>query len=156
MQRVLMGLGLWLWVVVAPLCQQFSSPADLVDTLYDSYFSGVVIDDFAPYFSDGLTRQMDGRVGMSEFEALGFDPIVGDPQWAPRNFRITAQDQTRDTAQVEVSFDTRNVPVSLKMTLVREPAHGWQIDHIAGKAGTHTWCTNDIIALSPAKASTSL
>jgi hypothetical protein len=79
MRSWLFGSGLWIATLVAPLGQQFTSPSDLVNTLYSSYFDGVEIDDFAPYLSVNLTRKMAGRVGMTQFSALGFDPIVADP-----------------------------------------------------------------------------
>ena len=59
--------------------QQFASPIDLVETLYSSHFSGLVIDDFAPYLYDRLTAQMDGKVGVSEFEVLGLIPSSAMP-----------------------------------------------------------------------------
>jgi hypothetical protein len=136
---------------VAAACgQQFESPTDLVETLYNSYFDDLPIDDLAPYLSDDLTRQMSGKVGMSEFKMLGFDPIVGDPNWEPRNFRTELASKSADNAEVKVSFTTKRTPVSITIDLVREPRHGWQIDHIAGRAGERTWCTNDIVALRPA------
>ena len=138
-------------VVGAPAqAQQFMSPSDLVETLYNSYFAGLQIDDFDPYLSDDLTRQMSGKVGMSEFEALGFDPIVGVRNWAPRHFEILPLESTPDTARITVQFASDGLPVSVTLTLVREAAHGWQIDHIAGVAGARSWCTNSIIALKPA------
>ena len=130
--------------------QQFTSPADLVETLYNSYFTGLQIDDFDPYLSDDLTRQMSGKVGMSEFEALGFDPIVGVEDWAPRKFEIVPLESTVDQARISVRFESHGLLVSVTLTLIREPAHGWQIDHIAGLAGDRSWCTNTIIALKPA------
>lgn len=84
--------------------QQFATPIDLVETLYSSYFSGLVIDDFAPYLSDSLTAQMDGKVGVSEFEVLGFDPIVGDADWEPRNFKAELLEQGEHEAQARVGF----------------------------------------------------
>ena len=132
--------------------QQFASPIDLVETLYSSYFSGLVIDDFAPYLSDRLTAQMDGKVGVSEFEVLGFDPIVGHADWEPRNFEAELLEQGEHEAQAKVGFISHNVQISITLTLILEPLHGWQIDHIAGVAGNKTWCTNDIIALKPLPA----
>jgi hypothetical protein len=154
MRSWLFGSGLWIATLVAPLGQQFTSPSDLVNTLYSSYFDGVEIDDFAPYLSDNLTRKMAGRVGMTQFSALGFDPIVADPHWEPRHFRAVPLKEAADEAKFQVSFETRGVPVSITMTLIQEAMHGWQIDHIAGVAGDRTWCTNDIVALSPAETAT--
>lgn len=139
------------FVIATPThAQQFTSPSDLVETLYNSYFSGLQIDDFDPYLSDDLTQQMSGKVGMSEFDALGFDPIVGVKDWAPRHFEIVPLEATLDKARITVRFESHGLPVSVTLTLIREPAHGWQIDHIAGVAGDRTWCTNTIIALKPA------
>lgn len=147
MRRAFSGISLWLVAVVATPAQHFDTPADLVETLYQSYFSDVSIDDFGPYFSEGLTRQIDGKVAVSAFAALGFDPIVGDSNWQPRNFRVLSVHETGDKAQVNVSFTTRSLPVSITLDLVNEPADGWQIDHISGTAGERNWCTNDIISL---------
>lgn len=133
----------------AAQAQQFTSPIDLVETLYSSYFSGVAIDDFAPYLSDGLTSRMDGKVGVSEFQVLGFDPIVGDRAWEPRNFKAELVEQDAAKARVHVGFISHDVPISVTLTLTLEPLHGWQIEHIAGVAGDKTWCTNDILALKP-------
>ncbi|MDB5612938.1 MAG: hypothetical protein JWQ22_591 [Devosia sp.] len=133
----------------AAQAQKFTSPIDLVETLYSSYFSGLVIDDFDPYLSDELTNQMDGKVGVSEFQVLGFDPIIGDANWEPRNFKAELVEQDGNEARVHVSFISRALPISLTLTLTLEPLHGWQIEHIAGVAGDRTWCTNDILALKP-------
>ena len=129
--------------------QQFTSPIDLVKTPHSRYFSGLAIDDFDPYLSDGLTNQMGGKVGVSEFQVLGFDPIVGDANWEPRNFKAELVEQDGDEARVHVSFISHTVPISVTLTLTLEPLHGWQIDHIAGVAGDKKWCTNDILALKP-------
>lgn len=149
MRKLLIGLSFGIAAVSGALAQQFDTPLDLVETLYGSYFDALPIADFAPYFSDDLTRQLAGTVGVSEFEALGFDPIVSDPNWEPRDFSTVTLLETHDRAQVLVGFETRRTPVSIKISLVREPLHGWQIDHIAGSAGDRTWCTNTIIALHP-------
>lgn len=151
MRVVSTGLFFWIAAISATSAQQFNSPLDLVETLYGSYFDGVAIDDLSPYLSNDLTRQMDGSVGVSQFQALGFDPIVSDPNWSPRGFQAVTVQQTEENSQVQVDFETSGVPVSIKITLVREPVHGWQIDHLAGSAGGRTWCTNDIIALSPVR-----
>jgi hypothetical protein len=135
--------------------QVFDTPEDLVETLYGGYFSQLPIDDFAPYLDDALTAALNGRkVGMSAFEALGFDPIVGNADWQPRNFKMTRRHLEGDTAQVEVDFINRGIPVSVTLDLVREAANGWQISHLAGKSQDRTWCTNDIVAagLSQAKS----
>lgn len=150
MRLSIVGFCVWMAAVAAACGQQFESPTDLVETLYNSYFDDLPIDDLAPYLSDDLTRQMSGKVGMSEFKMLGFDPIVGDPNWEPRNFRTELASKSADNAEVKVSFTTKRTPVSITIDLVREPRHGWQIDHIAGRAGERTWCTNDIVALRPA------
>lgn len=147
-----MGFCVWLAAAAAAIGQQFDSPTDLVETLYNSYFDDLKIDDLAPYLSDDLTRQMSGKVGSAEFNVLGFDPIVGEPNWEPRNFRTELVNETGDKAEVKVDFVTRGTPVSITMDLVREPRHGWQINHIAGQSGARRWCTNDIIALRPVPA----
>lgn len=138
------------WTLASPAAaQQFTSPIDLVETLYDSYFSGLPIDDFDPYLSTDLTSQMAGKVGVAEFAVLGFDPIVGEPDWDPRNFTAKLLELEGDKARVEVRFISRGMPVAVTLTLILEQVHGWQIDHIAGLAGERTWCTNDIVALKP-------
>lgn len=126
--------------------QQFGTPEDLVETLYGGYFGKLRLDDFSPYLSDELTKAMaGGKVGISQFEALGFDPIVGSADWEPRDFHITSLHQNTDTAQVMVSFTTRGLPVTVTLDLVLEPINGWQISHLAGKSGARSWCTNDIV-----------
>ncbi|MET3900383.1 hypothetical protein ABIB57_004349 [Devosia sp. UYZn731] len=77
----------WAAIVTTAFGQQFDSPTDLVETLYNSYFDGLSIAELTPCLSDDLTRQMSGKVGISEFKALCFDPIVSGPNWEPRNFR---------------------------------------------------------------------
>ena len=149
MRVALIGMSFWIAAISAAPAQQFDTPLDLIETLYGSYFDGLPIDDFGPYLSDDLTRKMDDSVGVSEFKALGFDPIVSDPNWQPRDFQAAALFETKESAQVQIRFETNGTPVSLTITLIRETAHGWQIDHLAGSAGDRTWCTNDIIALSP-------
>ena len=74
----------------------------MVETLYSSYFGALVIDDFDPYLSDGLTNLMNGKVGVSEYQVLGFDPIVGDANWEPRNFKAELLEQGEDEARVKV------------------------------------------------------
>lgn len=93
---------------------------------------------------------MSRKVGIGYFKVLGFDPIVGDPNWEPHNFRAELVKETGDKAQVDVSFASRGTPVSITIDLIREPRHGWQINHIAGRAGERTWRTNNIVGLRPA------
>lgn len=127
--------------------QVFDTPEDLVETLYGGYFARVPIDDFAPYLDDALTAALDGRkVGMTAFDALGFDPIVGSADWQPRNFEMTRRHLDGDAAQVEVRFVNRGEPVTVTLDLVREAANGWQISHLAGRSKERSWCTNDIVA----------
>lgn len=150
LRKMALGPALVLLMAFPVDAQQFSTPIDLVETLYNSYFIGMAIDDFAPYLSDDLTRQIDGKVGTAEFRVLGFDPIVGESNWSPRHFIAELVEQTTDHAKVRVDFFTNGMPVSVTFTLVHERLHGWQIDHISGTSGRRTWCTNDIIALRPA------
>lgn len=149
MRKSIVALMMALSCVPAVQAQQFTSPIDLVETLYSSYFSRLTIEDFDPYLSDALTDRMNGKVGVSEFEVLGFDPIVGDADWEPRNFRTELIQQDIKQARVHVGFLSHSVPISITLNLVIEPLNGWQIDHIAGVAGSKTWCTNDIVALKP-------
>lgn len=135
--------------VLPATAQQFATPEDLVETLYGSYFNKTGVDDFSPYLSDEMTRAMAGRkVGLSQFEVLGFDPIVGSPDWEPRDFKVTRLSLVGNTAKLNVRFTSHGTAVSVTIDLVREPVNGWQIAHLAGQSGTHTWCTNALVEAS--------
>lgn len=129
--------------------QQFDTPSDLLRTLYLSYISGVEIHDFSAYFSDDLTQELNGqRIGQAELRALGVDPITGGKDWQISSFEIHPLSEDGRSADVDVSFVNFRQPVSLRFELVWERVHGWQIDHISGRAGDVEWCTRDVISLT--------
>lgn len=129
--------------------QEFSTPLDVVGTLYGTYFLNVPLTDISPYFSDRLTERLNGKtVGHKEFSAAGIDPLTGRLNWDPRDFKLALLNQTADTAKVAASFNDGPTGISVTFDLVREDMHGWQIDHIAGEAGDQTWCTNSIVSMA--------
>lgn len=129
--------------------QEFTTPLDVVGTLYDSYFLGAPPQDIAPYFSDDLTDRLNGQeIGVAQFIATGLDPITGHLDWKPHSFSIALIDQQPEFAQIAVSFKDAGVPTRIVLDVVLEQDNGWQIDHIAGKAGEATWCTNAIISMA--------
>lgn len=153
MRVLLAAIALTIFSTVPSLAQQFSTPEDLVETLYGGYFDRQPIDDFEPYFSAELMAELEGHgLGSDDFAALGFDPIIGSSRWEPRDFRIVRQSLLGLKAQVEVSFTSHGVPVVIGMELVYENDQGWQIAHLVGRSGDQNWCTNDLIAAGLAAA----
>ncbi len=131
------------------LAQEFTTPMDVVSTLYGTYFLNVPITDIAPYFSDELTDRLGGTtVGHDQFRAAGIDPLTGRLDWEPRSFKLDIVKQTDDTAEIKASFQDGATAVTVTYELVREHLHGWQIDHIAGTAGDKTWCTDAIVSMA--------
>jgi hypothetical protein len=131
------------------LAQEFTSPLDVVSTLYGTYFLNVPMRDITPYFSDDLTERLGGTiVGHEQFRHAGFDPLTGRLDWAPRGFKLSLLNQAQNTAQVRADFQDGSNAISVTYDLVREEPHGWQIDHIAGKAGDLTWCSNSILSMA--------
>ena len=141
--------------LVSPVpAQEFTSPDDLLSSLYSGYLSGGAVTNFEPYFSDRLTEEMDGaRVPREALGRLGFDPITGMDQ--PRLmtvFNLETLATEGLTATSVASFRADGVLFTINFELVREQRHGWQIDHISGKAGDVSWCTNDLVAAMQAAA----
>jgi hypothetical protein len=131
------------------LAQEFSSPLDVVSTLYGTYFLNVPVRDITPYFSDELTERLGGTIiGHEQFRLAGFDPLTGRLDWDPRSFKLSLLNQALNTAQVRASFQDGTTTISVTYDLVREDPHGWQIDHIAGEAGELTWCSNSIVSMA--------
>lgn len=129
--------------------QEFTSPDDLLSSLYLNYLSGQAVTNFEPYFSDRLTAEMGGgNVPPDAFRQLGFDPIsgAGEPHLMTVFNLDTVSEAKGLTATTTASFRTDGQSVTIKFDLVHEQRHGWQIDHISGTAGDAAWCSNDLIA----------
>jgi hypothetical protein len=128
--------------------QEFTSPDDLLSSLYFNYLSGQPVTNFEPYFSDRLTSEMgSGQVPPDALEQLGFDPIsgMGKPQ-VMTVFNLDTIEAKGLTAISTASFRAGGQLVTIKFDLVHEQRHGWQIDHISGTAGDVSWCSSDLIA----------
>jgi len=118
-----------------------------METLYAAYLSGVEVSDLSPYFSDRLTKELgDARISPRIIASMGVDPMTGASDPELTQLRIAAGDAEAERAVVEVSFHNRRVPVELKFELVREPVHGWQIDHLEGRSGDIEWNTRSIVS----------
>jgi hypothetical protein len=129
--------------------QEFTSPIDVVSTLYGTYFLNVPLTDIRPYFSDELTGQLGSTViGQEQFRRSGFDPLTSQLDWDPRGFALTLVRQNASTAVVLARFTEDSKAVTVSFELIKEVEHGWQIDHIEGTAGDQTWCTNAIVSLA--------
>ena len=135
--------------------QQFTSPDDLLSTLYEAYRSGRSVDYFEPYFSDRLAREMSGaRVTSEVLQRLGLDPISGSHKPGLITvFNLATVESGSITAETVASFWNAGVPVSITFDLVFEDEAGWQIDHMSGVAGDKSWCSGDLIAAARASAS---
>jgi hypothetical protein len=129
--------------------QEFSSPLDVVGTLYGTYFLNIPVTDISPYFSERLTARLGGTIiGHDQFRQAGFDPLTGQLDWDPRGFDLSIVSQTANTAQVQAKFTDSNAPILVTFDLVKEDRYGWQIDHLVGVSDDQTWCSNAIIALA--------
>ncbi len=127
--------------------QEFVSPEDLLSTLYHAYLSAPVTN-FEPYFSETLTAETNGgRLDQQALQRLGFDPILGnDHPSLVTFFNLDTLETEGLTATSVASFRSAGKPVAITFHLVREDDHGWQIDHISGRSGDVTWCSNDFVA----------
>jgi hypothetical protein len=128
--------------------QEFTSPDDLLSSLYFNYLSGQPVTNFEPYFSDSLTAEMGGGlVPVKAVKQLGFDPISDmDKPELMTVFNLDTFEAKGLTATSTASFRTDGQLVTIKFDLVHERRHGWQIDHISGTAGDLSWCSNDLVA----------
>lgn len=146
--RSLIVTALMAFLVSAVPAQEFTSPDDLLSSLYSEYLSGRAVTNFEPYFSDRLTAEMDGaRVPREALRRLGFDPITGMGQRRLMTvFNLENLATEGLTATSMASFRADGELFTIEFGLVREDRHGWQIDHISGKAGDVVWCTNDLVA----------
>jgi hypothetical protein len=134
--------------------QEFSSPEDLVGTLYGVYLAGGTVDRFDPYFSDRLSSALDRtQLNKDILGMLGLEALTGATKPGVLTvFNLESAKGGAFTAQAIVSFRNETVPVSMTFDLVLEPAYGWQIDHIRGTSGTARWCSEDLIARARANA----
>ena len=146
--RTLIALALLVALPQSVLAQQFTSPDDLLSALYNQYLGGQPVTNFEPYFSDDLTEDTNGaQVPRAALKKLGLDPITGlsDPHLMT-TFHLETVETSGPTATSIASFRADGKTYTITFELVHEALHGWQIDHISGKAGEVTWCTNDLIA----------
>lgn len=136
-------------ILLAPnvQAQEFSSPEDLLSTLYQAYLFAPVTN-FEPYFSDRLTAEMSGgRLDAKTLQLLGVDPIMGSEEPSLVTvFNLETIETKRLTASSVASFRNRGEPVTISFELVHEQEHGWQIDHISGQSGDVSWCSSDLVA----------
>jgi hypothetical protein len=129
--------------------QEFTSPLDVVSTLYNTYFLNVPLRDIRPYFSDRLTERLENAVvGRNEFREAGFDPLTGRLHWQPQGFKLDLISEAPTSAKVRASFKDEASSTEIVFDLVREDKHGWQIDHIEGSSGEQSWCTNSIVSMA--------
>lgn len=129
--------------------EQFSSPTDVLSTLYEAYLTQGGVTNLEPYFSDRLTKAMgEGRLSPEIMEAMGVDPLVGASGANLTLLQIGEDGDSENRAVVNVSFNNRALPVQLRFELVREPVYGWQIDHLEGKTGDVSWCSRSIVEAS--------
>lgn len=131
--------------------QEFTSPDDLLSTLYQAYLSAPVTN-FEPYFSDRLTAEMaGGRLDRRVLQGLGADPLLGGERASlVTMFNLDTIEPEGLTATSVASFQSGGKPVTIRFQLVREDDHGWQIDHIKGQSGDFSWCSSDLIAAARA------
>lgn len=132
--------------------QEFGSPEDLLSTFYQAYLSAPITN-FEPYFSSRLTKEMNGgRLDNGALQRLGFDPITGaNEPTLVTVFDLETTEAVGLTATSIATFRSGSELVTVSFELVREH-HGWQIDHISGRAGDRSWCTNDLVAAVQALA----
>lgn len=150
MQKFALAVALSLLPSLDVAAQQFTSPEDLLGTLYDAYLTTGVTS-LAPYFSDELTEAMgDARITPAIMEAMGVDPLVGAEGAVITQLKMQSEPGEGERTVVEVAFHNRQTPVQLKFVLVNEAKSGWQIDHLEGKSGEVTWCSRSIVAASGA------
>jgi hypothetical protein len=122
------------------LAQEFTSPLDVMETLYAAYLSGVEVHDLSPYFSDRLMEEIgDAHLSPEIIANMGVDPMIGATDAQLSQLFIDDAGGGGKRAVVEVRFHNRRVPVELTFQLVLEPAVGWQIDHFHGKSGEIEW-----------------
>ena len=157
------GAGHWSWPVrfrrtllvavavaltsAAAWAQEFTSPEDLLGTLYGVYLAGGSVDRLDPYFSDRLTAALStAHLNVDIVRLLGLVALTGTE--APGVLTVfNLQSATEAfTAEAVVSFRNGDGPVSVTFDLGLESADGWQIDHIKGVSGTTSWCSGEMMA----------
>ncbi len=146
MRTILPILGLTLLSMPAAYAAPvFTTPMDLLGTLYNAYLGGHEVMDLDPYFSDRLEKEMQGVLLAPEvIQSLGVDPLVGAIGADVTMLNMDAVSEGERVA-VEVRFHNREEPVFIRFELVEEAAHGWQIDHLRGKSGDVEWCTRSLV-----------
>jgi len=127
--------------------QKFTSPDDVLSSLYEMYLWGGSVRNFGPFFSDRLTEELrGGRIDSDALGKLGFDPITGTT--SPRlltTFHLKGVNQTATEATTVATFSNNGIPVTITFELIYEPANGWQIDHLSGTAGDVEWCSGTFV-----------
>ena len=134
--------------------QQFSSPRDLLSSLYEVVlFGSQPTAYYSPFFSDRLTALLSpGILGPEEFRTLGFDPLTGFTGTSLVTvFNLETVDEGLLTAKAVATFRADNVPVTITFSLVREAAEGWQIDDLRGTSGEREWALSELINAVKAK-----
>lgn len=149
MNRFVAIVAATLLLIVPLRAQQFSTPTDLLETVYEAYVSSGGITNLEPYFSDRLTEEMgEARLSPEIMEKIGVDPLVGAQDANITLLHMADEGGNDDRATVKVSFNNRQHPVQLTFGLVNEPVHGWQIDHLEGRSGAVEWCSRSIVEAS--------
>lgn len=149
MRKLAIAIAMSLLGAAPGSAEQFSSPTDLLSTLYEAYLTQGGVTNLEPYFSDRLTQAMGGaRLSPEVMETLGVDPLVGASGANLTLLQIGEDAEDDKRAVVDVSFHNRALPVQLRFELVREPVYGWQIDHLEGKTGDVSWCSRSLVEAS--------
>jgi hypothetical protein len=136
------------WVPVLAQDHQFSTPQDLLSSLYEVVlFGSRPTTYYAPFFSDRLTALLSsGILGPEEFRTLGFDPLTGfTGATLVTVFNLETMRQGPLTAEAIARFNADDVPVTITFSLVREAAEGWQVDDLQGTSGDREWTLSDLI-----------
>ena len=141
MRVVALAAGMLFALTPWASAQPFETPRDLLEALYEPYFTGTFEEDETIFrsealnalYAEDLENTPEGEIG-----AIDFDPYVDGQDYEIADLVIGEPVVTGDTAVVVVTFTNFGAPRQITFDLVEESG-GWKVDDLEGVSPEFTY-----------------
>ncbi|KFL27455.1 hypothetical protein JP74_07700 [Devosia sp. 17-2-E-8] len=154
MRIVIAALGLLLALAAPAFAANYTTPRELLESIYQSYATDTFPEDSEEIYSShlkGLFAADRERTPEGEIGALDFDPFVNGQDYDLADLVIDEPVVSGETATSTVRFVNLGEKNVLDISMVRE-ADGWKIDNVESVEGEVQWKLTEILGEIPAVA----
>lgn len=142
--------GLFLALGSLASAQPYADPSELIEALYEPYFTGDFPSDDSQFRSAALQAAYDGDAQNTpdgELGALSFDPYVDGQDYEITDLEIGAAGIAGDYASADVSFKNFGEPRSLTYEMVFEDG-GWKVDDVVSNSPDNPYRLTEIFGFA--------